>query len=888
MKIWPSVRTTLAFFFRRSEAEREMEEEIRSHLRSRADDLEGQGLPRAEAERQARIEFGGYQRYKEECRDALSTRVLGELVADVRFGLRQLRRNPGFTTVAVLTLALGIGASTAIFSFIDAVVVRTAPYPRSNELVAIYQRRGEVPGGYIQTGVSALNFLDICRESNVFQELGYYHWARPFLTGAGSTEHLLGAAISPNLLKLLGVRPFLGRAFGSQEAEPGHSRLALLGYGLWQRQFGGRPEVIAQTLRFDGIPYTVVGVMPKSFYFVWDDAIDVLGPLPLTPKDLAESQRSKRTLNVLGRLKPGVTLKEAQADMDTIAARLATEYPDANKGWGLRVRSLHSTYYRASVPEALVAIVVAAFSILLIACVNFANLLLVRSTARQREIAVRGALGASRRQLFVQLITESLLLALLGGLVGILFSWGSLRLLAFGAQSYPLPGRQWIGLSGTALAFCLILAAITGVIFGLVPAFHASKVDLNESLKESAAASSAGASGRRTRDGLVVCEVALAMILLAGGALLLRTFINLQNADVGFDPSHVLTFDAALPTYEYKTGAQESAFLSEVLGRLRSLPGARDASGFVPGGRLGFRPEGQALGLPAQAPTASVYAILPGLVRTLRATLISGREFTAADDEETAPPVAIINETLAHAYFPNVDPLGRRLIPVSKVYSPRSRTAERPIEIVGVVKDIETMGVRDNAARLYVPYAQYPPQHFMTFVLRTAAPPMSLVPAVRATVASADSGVAVGYFAPLKESIGDWEKVRFPMVAVGVFAVLALLVSAVGIFGVVSYSASQRTHEIGIRMALGAQKGDVLRLVLPQGIILALIGVGIGIVGALGLTRFLSSLLYGVKPTDPLTFAAVVLILFGVALLACYIPARRATKIDPMEALRHE
>ena len=889
MKLLSSVRTFLSYVFHRHDMEHEMEEEFRSHLASRAADLERQGVLKAEAERQAQIEFGGYQKYKEECRETLGTRLLQEFAQDVRYGLRQLGRNPGFTIVAVLTLALGIGANTAMFSFLDAVVLRVLPYPRPGELVAIYQLRQRGETGSIEAPLSAPNALDLQKDSQEFQEICYYHWERPFLGVAGSSEYLVGAAISPRFLKLLGVEPMLGRAFAAQEFEPGNDRVVLLGYSFWQRQCAGRHDIVGRTIQMDGKPHMVLGVMPKGFYFVMDVDADILSPLALGSEDLSESGRSRHALSVVGRLKPGVTLARAQAEMDSVALRLARQYPNADQGWGLKVRSLFSTYYRASVPESLVAIATATLLVLLIGCVNVGNLLLARSPARQKEIAVRVALGAGRTRIVGQLLTENLLLGVAGGMAGIFVGWLGVHLLALAANHYPVPGRQGIALNGPAFIFCLILSVITAVTFGLVPSLRAAKVDLNGSLKEAATAVTKARAGTNVRSWFVIAEIALAVTLVMAAGLLIRTSTNLMSADLGFDPDHVLTFEIAFPAYKARTDAQETEYLDEILAQLRALPGVKGAAGFIPGGRLVFRPEGQPPSAPGHEPSADANVLLPGFIRTLRASLIAGREFTQSDTA-SAPPVAIVNESFARTYFPNVNAVGQQIVPLSQLYGYGSPDAPtRAIRVVGVIKSISLRGpVLGKGPRIYIPYTQFPAQHVMSFVLRTIVPPMSLVPAVRTAVRSVDSEVALLGFDQMGHAVASWEHVWLPMTAVSIFAGLALLLSALGISGVIAYSVAQRTHEIGIRMSLGAQKSDVLKMVVGQGLQLAVIGVAIGVAGALALTRFLSSLLYGVKPTDPLTFVAVSLIQIAVALLACYIPARRAAKVDPMVALRYE
>ena len=679
----------------------------------------------------------------------------------------------------------------------------------------------------------------------------------------------------------------MGRGFTTQEVEPGNDHVALLSYGFWQSRFGGATDIIGHGINLDGKPYTVVGVMPKNFYFIRDANISVMTPLALESKDLAEGQRSVRNLNMLGRLKSGVTLNEAQAEMDTIASRLAGEYPNSDKGWGLKLDSLQSSYFTVTTARVTIAIVGATLPLLLIACMNAAILLLLRATTRRKEIAVRAALGASRKQLFLQFLVESMLLGLAGGLAGVFVSWAGVRLLAIGcARYYSIPGTQRISLNGTALGFCLIVSVVSALIFGIVPSFRSSKINLNESLKEGTATVTAGTDGRRIRSVLVVTQIALAMVLLMGAGLLIRTFVNLLDANLGFTPKNVLTFGIDLPALRYTTGAQQADFYKEVLDRFQHLPGVEGAAGYVSGDQLLFRLEGQPPELSAQKDGAYTYSISPGFVAVMKATLIAGREFTQKDSAN-AVPVAVINETFARLYFPNVSPIGRHLIPVAEVYGDTPALG-RPREIVGVVKDMKLRGAGDVNPLIYMPYMQYPAYPWMEFCVRTAIPPMSMVSAVQEAAMSVDREQPVLQFKTLEDLISEKYEVRFPMVIVGIFAGISLFLAAVGIFGVLSFSVGRRTHEIGIRIALGAQREDVLRMVVGQGMLLAAVGTVAGIAGALALTRFLSSLLYGIKPADLATFTAVAGLVAMVALAACYIPARRAARVDPMTALRHE
>jgi putative ABC transport system permease protein len=811
---------------------------------------------------------------------------MSPLLQDLKYGLRMLARNPGFAAIAALTLALGVAANTTIFSFVDAVIIRPLPYPDAEQLVGLGQWR-TLRGKYIQAGVSAPNLRDIEKQNDVFQQVGYYLYHSYSLTSGTPPERLDSATVSESMLRLLGVQLAFGRNFTAEEMQPGRDREAILGYQLWQRQFGGKSDVIGKTIQLDDAPYTIVGVMPRNFYFIWNNQLDVMTPLALPPSRWTEAGRSSRDLQTVARLKPGVSRDQAQKEMDTIAARVAAAHPASDAGWGIRVEPLHAAYHR-HIALPLIVIASAAFLVLLIACVNVANLLLVHSTVRRKEIAVRQAMGASRGRLAEQMLTESVLLGFVGGGVGILFSYAGVRMLALDCKRFfPLIGTQWISLNGTVLAFCLGLALLTSFVFGLAPVFQASRMDLNEHLKESGGSVTSEAGRRRLRNSLVVTEVFFAVLLLVGAGLLMRTFVNVLNIDIGFDPHNVLEVLLSLPRYKYATPASQTQFFQPALGRIRTLPGIEAAGGFLPQDELLFNAEGAMPLPPEQEPNADLFVVSRDFFRAMRTPLIMGREFTAADGQAAAP-VAIINQTLAHRYFSDTNPVGRRLVPETQVYGQQSSSPQQPLEIVGVVKDLKAGNFQENTSEIFVPYRQHP-VGTMLLAIRTATPPLSVVSAVRGAVKGLDPELPLDRVRPLEEEITrGYGEISFPYVIVWVFAILALILSAIGIYGVMAYTVSQRTREIGIRMALGAQKGDVLRMVVGQGIKLALIGVAVGIAGAFALTRFLSSLLYGVKPTDPLTFIAVSLILIAVSLLACYIPARRAAKVDPMVALRYE
>jgi predicted permease len=882
MRIWSPFRTLLDFLFRRPRVEREMEEELHSHLRSRADDLQRQGLSRAEAERQAHIEFGGYQRYKEECREALGTRLLGELIADIRYGLRQLRRNPGFTAVAVITLALGIGANTAIFSVVNTVLLRLLPYKDADRLVTVWSYNKS--RGFDTDQVSQPDFDDWRSENHVFDSMAASTEAEYTLTGSGKPVLIIAYAFSADYFHVLGVRPLLGRTFLPQEDQPGKNHVAVLSYPFWESRFGGKRNVIGKTITLNGAPYAVVGVMPPGFQY--PPFTELWTPLTVSPE--AASNRGYRYLRVMARLKPAVTIQQAQTEMNTIARRLALAYPKTNKHED--ATNLISLRQKISgdIRPALLILLCAVGLVLLIACVNVANLLLARAAGRQKEIAVRIALGARRQRIVRQFLTESVLLGVAAGALAIpLAFWSTPGLVAMFPPSVfnvSIPHIQKIPIDGHVLGFALAVSLLSGLLFGLIPALQASHTETIESLKESGRSLGGGVRGRRVRDALVVSEVALSLMLLIAAGLTLKSLAHLLAADLGFDAHHVLTMRVLLPGYKYKTDAQEIAFSDRALDGIKSLPGVEAAGTvtFLPlsgwGGDRTVGLEGQSTP-PNQRPMVSWSSVTPDYFRAMGIPLLRGRFFDRLDIQGV-PAVAIVSESLAHHLSPNMNPVGKRI---------EVQGLKSPAEIVGVVRDLHQLGITSgNTSEVYLPFSQVPAP-IICFAIRTASDPLSLAKAAERAIWVADKDQSIGYVMPMSELASEsLAPERVGTLLLVAFAGLALLLAAIGIYGVIAYSAAQRTHEIGIRMALGAQKHDVLTLVVGQGMRVALTGVAIGMVGALGLTRFLSSLLYAVKPTDPLTFIAVPLILTGVALLASYVPARRATKVDPMVALRHE
>ena len=810
------------------------------------------------------------------------------LLQDLKYGLRMLTKKPGFTAVAALTLALGIGANTAIFSLFDAVILRPLPYPSPEQLVGLGQWRNQKGEGYIQTGVSAPNITDIAK-TNLFQQVAYYRWSELNITEGNRPERVEGIKASADLLPMFGVQPLLGRFFAPSEMQMGHDQVAILGHRLWKLRYGSDPAILGKSIDLDEKRYTIVGVMPASFRFTWDQEMDVFVPLALTPQELSETGRStSRDLQTQARLKPGISVAEAQAAMNTLADNLAKEYPEADKGWGIKVEPLHAAYHR-QMQTPLLIILGAVLFVLLIACANVANLLLARSTVRRREVAIRVALGASRRRLIAQLLTESVLLAALGGALGLLLAYAGDRLLTLELDRYQfsLPNAKVIDLDWRVLLFSLIITLATGIIFGLAPSLTSTKTDLNESLKEGSMSTTTEPGRRRLRSTLVVSEMALALVLLAGAGLLVRTFLRLMDVDLGIDPTNVLTLGISLPKYKYSSATQQSLFYQGLLQRLQSTPGVKPVGARGGYANIFFQPEGQAPAAPGQEPTAVYSSITPGYLNAMGTDLVAGREFSDSDAEGTTP-VAIVSESVARRYWSHSSALGSHLTVLARIYSGKSTGASEPLEVVGVVKDVRNDNLWEAEPDIYVPFQQHPvPSVFLA--VRTAVVPMSVVPAVRDAVLALDRDQPVHDAKTMTDIVTEnYGAIRFPMTLVWIFAALALLLSAVGIFGVMSYSVSRRTREMAIRMALGAGRQEVLGLVLREGLIVATVGIAVGLVAALGLSRVMAGYVFGIKSTDPLTFTAASLLLIAVALLASYVPARRATKVDPTVALRYE
>jgi predicted permease len=989
--------------FGKSRFEQEMDDELRFHLEKQTEQNAAGGMSEEEARYAALRKFGNVGAVKEECRESWGVRLASEFVQDVRYGLRQLRRNPGFTAVAVLTLALGIGANAAIFSVVDAVILRPLPYPHSGRLVWISEFT-PVFKAYLTGGA---DYVDWKNQNKTLEQIAAYDESAEFnMTGRGMPVRVHGAQVTANFFTALGVEPQSGRAFTSEEDQPNGPHVAILMHAFWQQYFGSDANILGQVITLDSAPYTIVGVMPAGFRFPGSPNAQLLLPLQLNEAhELLRVQQ--RLVHVVGYLKPGVTLARVRNDLEVIHKRAeaaamaqapssqgpaagpmaspppgpgehimmryqAPSAPSASAPGGAsptspRLESAPNEHptpgggpastpshaggttrpreFNPSVPRpgaeipvpspktqtrrlstggspmgqrskgppptelivqylgehlagnlrpAMLIMLGVVGLVLLIACANLANLTLARASARAREVAVRAAFGAGRGRLIRQLLTENVLLALGGGAAGLAVAAWSVDVMTRlipPSVGGPILNLENPHVDAPVLLFTLLVSVLTGILFGLAPALASTRADVNQQLKEGSMTTTGGAGRGWLRATLAVAEVSLALMVLAGAGLLVKSFYRVLSVNLGFAPEHVLTLNLNLTSSRYPKPEEKLRFFSDVLRRAETLPGVRSAAlaDSLPlshyQARMIISPPWLA-GKAESSPFSNIVqmsrvAVSPAYFYTLGIPLLKGRTFTDADNER-APKVAVINEALAQHLWPNEDPVGRDL----PLPGPEGSAG---IRILGVVGNTHHEGPgQDVESEIYVPYLQEP-GNMMQLAIRTAADPASLASAVRREVAAVDPEQPIARMSTLEQTLSESVAPRrFNMLLIGIFAAIALTLSTVGVYGVVAYSVSQRTHEVGIRMALGAQRADVLRMVVGQGLQMTLIGVGIGIVGALVLTRFLSSLLYGVKPTDPLTFVAVSLILIAVALVACYIPARRAAKVDPMVALRYE
>ena len=862
-----------------------LDEDIRDHIARETQDNIERGMTPEVARHAAMRKFGNVTRVKEETREVWSVVWLAQLLTDVRFGLRMLRKNPGFTAVAVLTLALGIGANAAVFSVVYAVLLRPLPYKDPSSLIVVNETTPMVG----TVSVSYPNFLDWRNQSHTFSEMAAVRGVSFNLAGVTQPENISGDAVSPNFLTMMGVRPFLGRDFDVSEERAGTPPVILLSYSLWQSHFGGDPNIVGRTIKLDDRSFTIVGVLPSNYRSL--DKTDVMLPIGVWITDNSEDakERSSRgELGVIGRLATGVSLTKARAEMEGIAARLATEYPASNDRFGVALQPVRDAFV-SDIRPAILVLFGAVMFVLLIACANVANLFLVRGASRSKEVALRIALGASRGRIISQMLTESFVLAVLGGVLGL-----ALAVAGIGGMSRLIPADILSGaevnLNGAVLLFAAGVVMLAAFLFGLAPAIHLTKPDVQSELKEGGRSPSAGAGQNRLRAALATAEISLALILLVGAGLMMKSLYRLLEVDPGFRPDRVLTMGMDLRTQQYSKDPAVLNFWQQVLDRVSALPGVEGAAvgTHLPltdsHGRTDMTIEGMALPRPGNYPHPDVHTISPGFVATLGIPLLRGRTFTDADNEN-APRVGMINAMLARRFFPNEDPVGKRFV----FGHPSAKNPPKWCTIVGVVSDTKMYGLA-NPARLevYVPFRQ-DANSDMTLIVKSGADPAALTSAIREAVRSIDKDQPLIAISTMKELVGNSVATRrMTLVLLGLFSGLALVLGAIGIYGVISYSVAQRTHEIGIRMALGAPRRDVFRLVVGQGLKLAGIGIAIGIVAAFGLARLMSSLLYGVSAADFETFAGVATLLALVALLACYVPARRAMRVDPTVALRCE
>jgi putative ABC transport system permease protein len=793
---------------------------------------------------------------------------------DLRYGVRTLLKKPGFTFIAVLAIALGIGANTAIFSVVNGVLLRPLPFKDPDTLARLYEENSE--HSFFRQSATYPNFNDWREQNSVFEAMAAYVSGSTNLTGRAEPERIQAAAVTADFFRVLRVDPILGRTIQPDEVKPGGPKVAVLSYRFWQSHYGGDPDITGQALTLDAEAYTIVGVMPREAQ--WPSTAELWIPVTL---DLSQMGRRSQFLGVIARLNQGATWQQATTEMDAIGTRLAEQYPTPNKGWGVAVVPLTDVVV-GDVRPALLVLLGAVGFVLLIACTNVANLLLARAASREKEIAIRTALGARRTRLIRQLLTESMLLAIAGGALGLLLAlWAVDVLLSLSAGS--IPRVQEINIDARVLGFTLLVSLLTGAIFGLVPALQASKTSLNESLKEGGRRSS-GSSGHRVHSLLVISEIALSLILLIGAGLMVKSFQRLQQVNPGFNAENVLTARLSLPDVRYPQPINVASFTEQVIDRIAALPGVESAAAIanLPLGGNGwsnsFAIEGRPPLPPGEFIAADNNRITPDYFRTMEIPLIKGRFFSERDGANS-PAVIIVSETFARRFFHDEDPMGKRVI---------VHDGGPPREIVGIVGNVKHEGLdTDIRPMMYVPYAQNP-NDTLNLVVRAGDPKLQ-VAAVRSAVWEVDKDLPVANIRTMKELLAESvARSKFSMLLLTIFAGAALLLAVVGIYGVMSYSVNQRIHEIGIRMALGARGSDVLKLVVAQGMRLALIGVAIGLAGAFAMTRLMASLLYGVSATDPITFVVISSLLAGVALAACFVPARRATKVDPMIALRYE
>jgi predicted permease len=866
----------------------DIDEELRLHVEMETEENLARGMSPEEARRAARMSFGNFDSIRDTAYTVRGGGLMETFMQDVRYGVRVLARNKGFTVVAVLTLALGIGANTAIFSVVNDLLLRPLPYTDADRVVLLWE---VTPSGRHMNNTSRANFRQWREQGQSFESMAAFTDQRLPLTGAGEPEEVAVQLTTPELFKVLGVEPLHGRVLAAEDGNQGTYGV-VLSYGFWKRRFGGDPGLVGKPIMLNGAPNVVVGIMPPGFH--WHirqrsgtgKAAEVWGVLQMPPPgDPASPPERGRFLAVAARLKRGVSFEQADAELKTIHTRLAAD-SSFNKGFSAEVIPVREQMV-GNVRPALWVLLGAVGLVLLIACANVANLLLSRVAAREKEIALRTALGARRLRVIRQLLTESLLLSLFGSALGLLVAWWGIGALV-AISPRDLLDLQNVGINTTVLAWTLGVTLLTSILFGIVPALEATRLNLNDALKEGGKGAEGGSRSRRLRGALVVGEVALALILLVGAGLLIRSFAQLRKIDTGFQTENTLTMVLRLSGGKYTEEQQYVAFFRQTLERIRATPGVQSAGmvNFLPlygglGSATSFNIEGKPEPPRGQGPGSNVRVADSAYFKTMGIPLKRGRLFTEAEDAEERP-VILVSESFVKKHFPDEDPLGKRI----KVFMGQDPAWT---EIIGVVGDVRY----DNLTAEAEPFVYYPypglTYPFMTLVVRTAGDPAEMAPTIRREIAAIDPDQPVSDVRTMTQVMADTvARQRFNTLLLGVFAGLATLLAAVGIFGVMNYSVQLRTRELGLRMALGAQPRRVLMLVLRQGLLLTLIGIGVGLAGALALSRVMSGLLYGVGTSDPTTFAAIVVLLAVVALVACYIPARRATRVDPLIALKYE
>ena len=871
-----TVPLRLRSLFRRGQVEAELNEELRYHLERQIEVNTAAGMSVEEARYAALRAMHGLDQRKEECRDMRRVRLIEDLWQDFRFGLRSLLKRPGFTAIALLALALGIGANTAIFSLVNAVILQPLPYRDPDRLISVYGTRNRSTQG----SVGPTDFLDYRSQNKTFEQFAASGSTMlPMnLTGSGEPERLNASIITGNYFDTFGVRPALGRGFSLENEKTGQDHVTVLSHAFWQTRFGGDPNIVNKTINLDGKAYEVLGVMPAEV--VLPQPAQLWVPINFDA-DPEMKMRNARFLRGIGRLKEGVTLDQAQTDTDLIAAQLEQQYPDSNTGWSLRLIPLREILVGGSRTMLFILFGAVGF-VLLIACANVANLLLVRAAARQKEIAMRTALGASRLRIIRQMITESLSLAIFGGALGALLAVAGVKLLvSLGEDNIPRTAN--VKIDATVLAFTLLISLATGLLFGLAPAFRTMKENLVDALKDGIRGGSEATVKNRTRSLLVVFESAIAVMLLIAAGLLIRSLVALQNVDPGFDPNNVLTLRVDLPRQKYNTPEKASNFFEQLETRVAGLPGV-EAVGLITDLPL----SGEARDMPYRVegrPAASDIAFVDfrrvnkNYFSAMRIPLRRGRNFSEQEVRQSDKAI-VVSQAFVDSVFPNEEALGKRLIIWSGIRN-------EPYEIIGIVGDTRYQSLQgEPSATMYVPTREL---LFVNLVIRTQGDPLSLVGGVRKEVNALDPDQPIAAIRPMTEWVAmSAAGARYRTTLLGLFALLAMILAATGIYGVMSYSVAQRTQEIGVRMALGARPLDVLKLVVRQGMMLALIGVVVGLAGALALTRVMSSLLFGVTERDPITFVAVAALLIVVAFISCFVPAHRATRVDPLIALRCE